>query len=50
MANADIQVRCPHCQALYGVTAADMGGSAECEGCGKRFIVARSTGQPRVGG
>ena len=41
MATGEVPVRCPHCQAQHDLAAADLGGRAECESCGKSFTVAR---------
>ena len=37
-----ISVRCPHCQALYEATAADLSGCADCESCGKSLTYTRA--------
>ena len=46
-ADAQQTIQCPHCGTEYDVTADEIGAAAQCEACGRDFVIG-ATAKPRV--
>ena len=46
-AGAQQTIQCPHCGTEYDVTADEIGAAAQCEACGRDFVIG-ATAKPRI--